>query len=131
MVLGKIDHLDLSVDDLEGTLKFFTEKLGFKFVRRTEHGGGAIELTTPAGDVIFEFHQVTEEYKRETALERPYFNHVAFQVDDLDKTYEDLKKKGCLFKDAADFPHLRPETGRRVANTYDADGRRYIQWQDV
>ena len=131
MALGKVNHLDFFVDDLEKTLEYFTEKMGFKLIRRTEHLGKAIELASPAGDLIFEFHQMTEEYQSNEAPVRPYFSHVAFEVDDLDKTYEELKNKGVPFITELDVPHLRAETGRKVANTYDADGHRWIQLQEV
>ena len=129
MVFGRVHHIDISVEDLEKAVKYFTEKLGWKLIRRTEHMGGAVELAPAPGGVIFELHQVTEEDKiklKEGKREwgTPYLNHIAFEVDDVDKTYEELKAKGVPFKDEIDKPHLRPETGRKVANTYDADGRR-------
>ncbi len=42
MALGKIDHIDLSVTDLEKAEKYFTEKLGFKLLRRIEQAGKEI-----------------------------------------------------------------------------------------
>lgn len=130
MALGKVNHLDFFVDDLEKTVEYFTEKLGFKLVRRTDHYGKSVELTTAAADVIFEFHQVTEEYKSKEASGRPYLSHIAFEVDDLDKTCQELKSKGVPFKTDLDAPQFQPATGRRLANTYDADGRRWIQLQE-
>jgi len=130
MALKKINHLDFYVDDLEKTLEYFTEKLGFKLVRRTEHYGKAIELALPASDAIFEFHQVTEEYKSKEASGRPYLSHIGFEVDDLDKTCKELKSKGVPFKAPFDIPRFVPETGRKLANAYDADGRGWIQLQE-
>ena len=137
MVFGKLHHIDICVEDLEKTVEYFTEKLGWKLVRRTKHAGGAIELVPTTGGVIFEFHEATKEYKRKLKEGKrvwgtPYFNHISFEVDDLDKTCEQLKNKGVPFKDEKlDKPHIVPETGRRLANTFDADGRRWIQLQEA
>ena len=129
MALGKIDHIHFVVEDLEKTVDYFTEKLGFKLVR---HYGRSVELTLPSGDEIFEFRQMTEEDKTEDKPSgvkepRPYLHHIAFQADDLDKTYEELKSKGLLFKTELDAPHQATASGRRLAHTYDGDGRRWIQ----
>ena len=39
MALGKIDHIDFYVDDLEKVEEYFTKTLGFKKLRHTMHGG--------------------------------------------------------------------------------------------
>ena len=131
MALGKINHIDFTVDDLEKTEEYFTKKLGFKLLRRTEHGGKSIELASPAGDFFFDLHQGSEElYKR--ARERPggpcHFGHIAFKVDDINKELEELKSKGVSFRE--DTPVFNPTTGRTLANAPDADGRYWIQLTD-
>ena len=133
MALGKIDHIDIVVDDLEKAEEFFTKKLGFKLLRRTDHFGKSVELESPAGDFFFDFHQGNEDaYKMEKELKGPgglpHFGHIAFKVDDINKEYDDLKSKGVKFRLAA--PHLTPSTGRTVADTYDADGRFWFQLTD-
>ena len=126
MVLGKIDHIDFFVDDLEKAEEYFTKKLGFKLSRRTEHMGKSIELTSPAGDFLFEFHQGSEElYKaeRERSGGPCHFNHIAFKVDDINKEIEELKSKGVPVSGL----HFNPTTGRTLANAPDADGRLWLQ----
>ena len=133
MALGKIDHIDFIVEDLEKAEEHFTKKLGFKLVRRTEHGGKAIELASPAGDFFFDLHQGSEElYKREREREKPggpcHFGHIAFKVDDINKEFEEMKSKEVLF--SRDAPVFEPTTGRTLANAADADGRYWIQLTD-
>ena len=134
MALGKIDHIDFIVEDLDKAEEYFTEKLGFKLLRRTKHGGKAIELKSPAGDFFFDFHQMTDEIMNEikSAQEAStwpiYFNHIAFKVDDINKEFEELKSKGVSFRD--DAPVFVPTTGRRLADAPDADGRYWIQLTD-
>ncbi|MBA7695359.1 hypothetical protein ES703_103985 [subsurface metagenome] len=133
MALGKIDHIDVSVDDLEKAEEYFTKKLGFKLLRRTEHGGKSIELQSPAGDFLFDFHQESDEevYKawKEEAPGGPLFlSHIAFKVDNINKEFEELKSKGVSFNSNA--PGFNPTTGRTLANVADADGRFWIQLTD-
>lgn len=131
MALGKIDHIDFTVDDLEKAAEYFTKKLGFKLLRHTQHGGPSIELQSPAGDFFFDFHQGSEErYKRER--ERPggacHFGHISFKVDDINKEYEELKSKGVPVKQ--DTPFFNSTTGRTLVDASDADGRYWIQLTD-
>ena len=131
MALGKIDHIDFYVDDLEKAEEYFTKTLGFKLLRRTEHAGKSIELQSPAGDFFFDFHQGSEEgYKqmREIPGGPCHFGHIAFKVDDINKEYEELKSKGVSFLE--DAPVFYPPTGRTLAAAADADGRYWIQLTD-
>ncbi len=134
MALGKIDHIDFTVDDLEKAEKHFTEKLGFKLLRRTDHAGKSIELTSPAGDFFLDIHQMTDEIRDEYKTEQEasrwpiYFNHIAFKVDDINKEFEDMKSKGVQFR--LDAPDFNPATGRTLADTPDGDGRFWIQLTD-
>lgn len=138
MTLGKINHLQFYVEDLEETFKYFTEKLGFKFVRRG-HGGRSFDLAPYEGGPTFEFFQITEEYKTAKAEERPdlthvasdrrpYLDHIAFEVEDMDKAYDELRSKGVAFQEA---PELNPANNRVLAGTCDAEGKRWIQLQEV
>ena len=144
MALGKIDHLDFYVDDLEKVEEYFTKTLGFKLLRHTMHGGPSIELQSPAGDFFFDFHQGTEEvYKQAregsgsvgqsnqderiegTCQFYPILNHIAFKVDDINKEYEELKSKGVPV--APDDPGFNPTTGRTLANITDTNKRFWLQ----
>ena len=129
MALGKINHIDFTVDDLEKAEEYFTKKLGFKLLRRTEHAGKSIELTSPAGDFFLDLHQGSEElYKaeRESPGGPCHFNHIAFKVDDINKEFEELKSKGVPVREE-DAPEFNPTTGRTLACAPDADGRFWIQ----
>jgi len=127
MALGKIDHIEVLVDDLEKAEEYFTKRLGFKLLRRVWEGKG-LELTSPAGDFFFNLYQGSEElYKRER--ERPggpcHFSHIAFKVDDINKEFEELKSKGVSF--SQDAPFFFPTSGRTLVDVLDADGRWWLQ----
>ena len=132
MALGKIDHIDVWVDDLEKAEEYFIKKLGFKLLRRTKHAGKSIELTSPAGDFFFDLHQESEEArnkrKKKIAGGQCHFSHIAFKVDDINKECEELKSKGVSFLE--DAPVFNSSTGRTLAGAADADGRHWIQLTD-
>ena len=131
MALGKLDHMDFTVGDLEKAEEYFIEKLGFKFLRRNEHPDKSIssELTSPAGDIILQLHLGTEEElkkRSEQSFEFSlYINHIAFKVEDINKEFEELKSKGVSFKDTP--PTLNPVTGRTLATAADSERRYWIQ----
>ncbi|MFC1983515.1 VOC family protein [Chloroflexota bacterium] len=134
MALGKIDHLDFTIGDLENAEEYFTKKLGFKFLRRIEHQDKSVssELSSPAGDFILQLHQGSKEElkkRRERAPEWSlYFNHIAFKVDDINKEFEELKSKGVSFNRTA--PTFNEATGRMLANAFDQEGHSWIQLTD-
>ena len=136
MTLGRVNHLHFAVDDLKKTEKYFIEKLGFRLVRRTEiprtGGEHMIELASPAGDLFFHFIPATEELMSasmcKSSAERPYLDHVAFEVANLDETCKELKHKGVPIPYA---PEFEPSTGRNLAGACDADGRPWIQLMEV
>ena len=136
MALGKINHLHFYVEDLEETYKYFTEKLGFKFVRRG-HGGKSIDLVSSEGGPTFEFNQITEEYKTAKAEDnpdvahiaakrRPYLDHIAFEVDNVEEKVKELKSEGVEFLAG---PVLNPQNNRMLADLYDLEGHAWIQLQ--
>lgn len=119
MALGKIDHIDISVGNLEKAEKFFTQKLGFRLMRRTEHGGKSVELQSPAGDFFFDIHEGGE------GLYRTEVNHIAFSVDNIKKEYEDLKSKEVSMR--PDAPVFIPTTGRTLIDVIDFDTHSWLQ----
>lgn len=138
MALGKINHFHFYVEDLEETYKYFTEKLGFEFVRRG-HGGKSIDLVSSEGGPTFEFNQITEEYKTAkptgkpgefhlASIRRPYLDHIAFEVEDMDKTSKEMKSKGVKFLVE---PTYNKVTKRKLADVYDNDGHAWLQLQEV
>ena len=136
MGLGKIVHLHFYVEDLNETERFFIDKLGFKLVRRG-HGGRSVDLAAAEGGPIFEFFQIDDDYKNATpethpnmphmaATRRPYLDHVAFEVDDVEKKVKELKSKGVEFLAG---PVLNKQNNRMLADFYDPDGHAWIQLQ--
>ena len=111
MKLGRIEHIDLVVSDVQRSTKFY-QKLGMKVIGTLEKGDtvflGYGDETSP----VIELHQ--RQPGRDLGLD-----HLAFYVDDVEGAYEETSNAGVDF-------HLKPqygtESGRTIANFRDPDG---------
>ena len=125
-MITKVDHIDLGVRNVEDFISMF-KKMGFEEVLRTSHQGGSVELKLPGSNqVIFEIHKIK-------LGENPCISHLAFLCDDIDKTCEDLTKKGIIFEEGpkgGTLPVYSPVSGRKSASFRNPDGRR-IQLVDA
>mgnify|MGYP002623277845 CR=1 FL=1 len=89
MITG-IDHIEFCVGNIEEVAAYFA-KMGFTEVARTDHHGGAIVMKMPGEQgTLFEFHVGKD-------IEAPGLNHIAFKVDDMQKTYETFTANGVPF----------------------------------
>ena len=126
-MIKRVDHIDIAVKDVDRATKLF-EKMGFKLVRRTTHGGGngSAELKLPgANQIIFELFPVMPQFLDG----KPGVRHVALLVDDAQKTFDELKAKGI--RSYQEKPGFIPETGRILFNCEDDDlGTFAMQFQE-
>ena len=94
-----VQHLGLPTRDFEGTLKFY-EGLGFEVEWRSAEfpvafiRNGSIEMETFQKD---EANQVWGAW-----------DHIAIDVDDVDKTWADAKEAGYKIVEGEDGPILLP-----------------------
>ena len=111
-MLTRIDHIEFVVKDVEALVSFY-KKLGFKEILRSTHHRLSVEIQLPGpNQPIYEIHEAEPQ-------EREGIEHIAFVVDDMDKTYAELQAKGIQFLRE---PHLVPASGRVLANTRDPEG---------
>ncbi len=131
------DHTGITVTNLERSLAFWRDVLGFEFSHRTHHTGSlASEVTGVAGAELtlavlkapghkielLEYHAPAD---RKQVQWRPCdvgSVHVAFTVDNLDAVLERIAAVGWK---AAGTPHTLtsgPNAGRRVVYVRDPDG---------
>lgn len=113
----QIDYTMVVVSDMDRSVEFYRDKLGiplkFQSPDWTEfqtgattlalHGGGVVSATPPAGDPTKHAGSCS----------------IGFNVEDLDKTYEELKGKGIPFVMP---PTQREGEGIRLAVCTDPDG---------
>lgn len=113
----QIDYTMVVVSDMQRSVEFYRDKLGiplkFQSPDWTEfltgattlalHGGGVVGTTPPAGDPTKHAGSCS----------------IGFNVDDVDKTYEELKAKGIHFVMP---PTQREGEGIKLAVGLDPDG---------
>lgn len=126
-MFNKIDNVGISVSNLEKSILFY-EKIGFVKTWSSERGcvleQGPIKLflfqsTTPNPQKV--------DRKLLDLQGNPIgIDHVSFEVDDVDQTYEELKQKGI----EVDCPPTNEDWGARVAGFKDPDGNTlyFLKW---
>ena len=92
----RILHSMIRVNDLEESIKFYTEVLGMSLIREKEYPEGKFSLA------FLGYGKETEE----TVIELTYnwdkseydhgnaFGHIALEVDDIYKACDEIKKQG-------------------------------------
>ena len=95
--LNHIQHTGIPVTDIKRSEAFY-ETLGFKNVMSTNfeyNAGKGVVAMMKQNEMIIELYQMPEtELKEIRARKNGHIDHIAFDVDDIDKTFEILKKEG-------------------------------------
>ncbi len=92
MAIRKIEHVGLMVQDLEASIKFYTEVLNMELVDRIAHTNGVIELAFlrfPGAEQTQ--LELIQGYDGNLPQEGKV-HHLAFQVDNLEAEIERLKQ---------------------------------------
>ncbi|HVW21750.1 MAG TPA: VOC family protein [Opitutaceae bacterium] len=92
-MVKKLLHTRMRVNDLERTVKFYTEALGLTVARRSISPRGAtiVFLATPNSDEEIEICQLPNSPSVEV---QPDLMHLAFEVDNLDRFVAEMEKRG-------------------------------------
>jgi len=92
----RILHTMLRVGDLEQSLRFYTEVLGMKLLRRQDYPDGQFTLAfvgygAEADEAVIEltYNWDVNQYDLGNA-----FGHIAIGVADINKTCEEIKRRG-------------------------------------
>jgi len=98
----KIDHIGIAVKNFEESIKKWSELLklevkgieeikerGVRLAQLSSKGGPFIELLTPCGE-----GSVIEKFLKERG---EGIHHFCFEVENIERTMEELKKKGIQF----------------------------------
>lgn len=134
-MITNIRHTGIVVSNLESSLYFYRELLGFKIVKRMDESGDYIDkisglknvkVTTvkmAAGDgnliELLYFHSHPGRLNSKKDLCEVGVSHVAFTVENLDVEYETLLKAGVQFTAP---PQLSPDGYAKVTFCHDPDG---------
>jgi lactoylglutathione lyase len=99
MTVKKLLHTRMRVNDLERSVKFYTEALGLTASRRhtSPRGAQLVFLTTPGSEEEIELCQMPPG--AEPVKVQPDLMHLAFGVDDLQAFAAAAAKKGYVLSD--------------------------------
>ena len=92
----RILHSMIRVNDLEESIKFYSEVLGMKLLREKEYPEAKFSLAflgygneTETTVIELTYNWITKDYEHGNA-----FGHIAIEVDDIYKACEEIKNKG-------------------------------------
>lgn len=92
----RVLHTMIRVGDLDRSVKFYTDVLGMKLLRRKDYPDGKFTLAfvgygpeTEHAVVELTYNWGTDKYDLGNA-----FGHIALEVDDAYKACDDIKKRG-------------------------------------
>ena len=84
----RLHKIALISDDIEGAVRFYTEKLGMEVIERFPVEGDEDYVFLDAGTVLIEL------MPQKSARQTPGFHHLSFEVDDIEAGARGLKDKG-------------------------------------
>jgi lactoylglutathione lyase len=114
----KIKYTNIAVKNLEESVKFYTDKLGFKENRRfNPEKGVTIAFLRGDGDSMIELTEGLENLDPKIKNQKGLFM-VGLEVSDMDKTTKELQNKGVKFtRGPIDTPN-----GTKIAFLKDPEG---------
>jgi len=126
-MIKTIDHIGIMANDLQQSVEFYTDVLGFSVSAKIEMDdvGFSAIFVEKNGSRIELMGYKDEIPKRSEGIEIklggssiPINDHITFSVDDIGATVTDLKEKGVIF-------YLEPaklEGGMKLASFKDPNG---------
>ncbi len=87
-MVHKIHKIALVTDNVEGSVKFYTETLGLEVIERFPVEDDEDYVFLKAGDMILEL------MPKKSMQAEEGFHHISFRVDSVDASVQNLKDKG-------------------------------------
>jgi glyoxylase I family protein len=96
MMFKRIDHVEIVPGDLEKSIAFYTEVLGFRIRERRKVEAPPLEevVYVELGDTVLEFLSVREPTPVSAEEWRVGYRMMAIEVEDMDQAVEYLKTRG-------------------------------------
>jgi catechol 2,3-dioxygenase-like lactoylglutathione lyase family enzyme len=125
MILG-LNHIGLSVENLESAVKFYTEVMGMDIDYRAYHEGRAISDVVGVVDAVIDICVVKKgncaieliEYNKRRPVpeyykpqNEPGLVHISFEVSNVDEEYEKIRSFGY---EAYSDPMVTRENGPKI-----------------
>lgn len=123
MLLG-FDHVGITCGNLEKSVAFYRDLLGFKEFFRARNQKGVDVVFLDAGGGMLELFGPPDPVKSpapETPSDSAGFRHISLRVNDLDGMYKQLSAAGVEFPTPPKPPNISP-TAIKLAFCKDPDG---------
>lgn len=115
-------HVAIRTTKYEELIKWYEQNLDFRLIKEFTSGEMKLALIAPPGDNSFLIEVLgvkeNEDFKQQEV--KSGFDHLCFNVDDLDKTMQALKHRNISIE--MTFP--APAIGKRVAFIIDPFGNK-------
>ena len=102
-MIGKVDHIGIAVKSIDEALKFYEDVLGIKCVSQEVVEEQKVKVAfLPVGDTEVELLESTDEegpIAKFIEKKGEGIQHIAYKVDDIEKSIEELKAKGIRMID--------------------------------
>ena len=120
MIFDSIHHIAIIASDYDKAKEFYVNKLGFKVKREVERKEREdFIIFLDAGDNIeIELFIEKNPPERVTRPEARGLRHLAFRVDDIYKSVEELTKRGIETEEI----RIDPLNGKHMTFFFDPDG---------
>ncbi len=111
MKVRQLDHLNMSVDDLDQSIEWYGRVFGFELRERAESASGIPFAVIQSGTALLcIYHQPTRSMVGATQLEERKlhgFNHFSFRIDDRDAWEEVIAREELeiLYDGVLEWPH--------------------------
>jgi lactoylglutathione lyase len=123
-ISSRILHVGFLVRDLESSMNFYRDLLGFQEFWRGSSNGvelSWVNMRVPDGDDYVEFMLYTGT---PSAQERGTKNHLSLEVPSVDKAIQDLEKRPARKLYGREIKAQIGKNRKRQANLFDPDGTR-------
>ena len=120
MIFDSIHHIAIIASDYDKAKEFYVDKLGFKVKREVERKEREDFIIFLDGGENIEIELFIEKNppKRLTRPEARGLRHLAFKVDDIYKSVEELTKRGIETEEI----RTDPLNGKHMTFFFDPDG---------
>ena len=120
MIFDSIHHIAIIASDYDKAKDFYVNKLGLKIKREVERKEREDFIIFLDGGENIEIELFIEKNppKRLTRPEARGLRHLAFRVDDIYKSVEELKKRGIETEEI----RIDPLNGKHMTFFFDPDG---------
>lgn len=115
----KFLHTSITVKDMDKTIKFYIDNLGLKLVNRKEIPENNAEIAFLEENKTNFRIELTYWREKKDYSEGDQLDHLAFEVEDIDKSIADFRQKGVKI---AKEPYSLSNSNKKIAFIIDPNG---------